>query len=342
MNTLTRIIFVLAIITSSCDIIRDEPDLLIPEGRGIFILNEGNYLAGNGSLSFYSFETEEIYDNLFSVKNERPLGDIPVFMAVDNNRAFIIVNNSGTIEVIDLTTMQSLATVTGISSPRRMVIHGRRGYVSSLQSDKITILDLDNLTVTGTIDIGCNSEAMIISGNRLFAANWAGGNKIVVADLTDNTIEASITTGLEPESMVLDRNNRLWVLCTGGYMNEEIPSIIKINASTLAVEDEMAFRTVSDNPSSLVINSGGDTLYYIDEGVRRMPVAMTSLPEDVMIEPGGRLFYKLAASPWNGRIMVTDAIDFQQKGDLLIYDRKGLLIDSKQCGIIPGFMCFKY
>ncbi|HUW93779.1 MAG TPA: DUF5074 domain-containing protein [Bacteroidales bacterium] len=341
MKYLSKIFVVIALLSSSCDILRDDPDLLFPKGPGVFILNEGNYLAGNGSLSFYSLETTEIYGNLFSIKNKRPLGDIPTYMAVDGDRAFIIVNNSGTIEVIDLKTMESLETVTGINSPRQMVIRNRKGYVSSLMSDKITVIDLDNLVVEGTIEIGCNSEAMIISGNILFAANWSGGSKIVVVDLTDDTVETTVTTGLEPESMVLDKNNRLWVLCTGGYMNEEIPRIIKINASTLSVEDELEFRTVSDNPSSLTINATGDTLYYIDEGVRRMPVIMPALPEEVLIETGGRLFYKLAVSPKNGMIMVTDAIDYLQIGDLLVYDRDGLLVDSEQCGIIPGFMRFQ-
>lgn len=341
MNRLTRLIFLIVIIMSSCETLKDDPELLYPEGRGVFILNEGNYLAGNGSLSFYSLESGKIYDNLFSARNERPLGDIPTFMAVDGDRAFIIVNNSGTIEVIDLKTMESLETLTGIISPRQMVISNKKGYVSSLMSDLIYIVDIDKMVVEGTVDIGCNSEAMVISGNRLFAANWSGGNKITVVNLTDNTVETEISTGLEPESMVLDRNNRLWVLCTGGYMNEEIPRIMKINASTLTVEGELEFRTVSDNPSSLTLNKGGDTLYYIDEGVRRMTLTATALPENAFIGTGGRLFYKLAASPWNGMIMVTDAIDWQQKGDLLIYSRNGSLVDTKQCGIIPGFMRFK-
>ena len=341
MSRLAGIIVFIAIIFSSCDILKDDPALPFPDGHGAFILNEGNYLAGNGSLSFYSLETKTIYDNLFSAKNGRPLGDIPTFMAVDGDRAFIIVNNSGTVEVIDLKTMESLGTLNGIISPRQMVIHQRKAYVSSLMSDLIYIVDIDNLVVTGTVDIGCNSEALVIAGNRLFAANWSGGDKIAVVNLTDNTVETEIITGLEPESMVLDRNNRLWVLCTGGYMNEEIPRIMKINTMTMAVEDELEFRTVSDNPSSLTVNGSGDTLYYIDEGVRRMTVTSSSLPENAFISTGGRLFYKLAASPWNGMIMVTDAIDWQQKGDLLIYNRNGSLVDTEQCGIIPGFMRFK-
>ncbi|MCK7531000.1 MAG: hypothetical protein MZV63_08135 [Marinilabiliales bacterium] len=54
----------------------DDPSLF-PSGSGYFLLNEGNYLAGNGSLSFYSTETKEIYNELFRTENERALGDIP-------------------------------------------------------------------------------------------------------------------------------------------------------------------------------------------------------------------------------------------------------------------------
>jgi len=37
-------------------------------------------------------------------------------------------------------------------------------------------------------------------------------------------------------------------------------------------------------------------------------------------------------------VAVTDAIDYQQKGDLLIYNSRGELIDTEQAGIIPGYM----
>jgi hypothetical protein len=71
-----------------------------------------------------------------------------------------------------------------------------------------------------------------------------------------------------------------------------------------------------------------------------MPVTASALPSEAYIEAGNRLFYKLAAGP-AGQIVVTDAIDYQQRGDLLVYNSKGVLEDAEQAGIIPGFMFFK-
>jgi len=336
MKHLINIPFILALaIQISCEPV--ENPSRFPEGEGIFLLNEGNFNAGNGTVSFYSKENGQIYNDLFGVENGRALGDIPSFMAVDGNRGFIVVNNSGTIEAVDLRTMVSLGTVSGLSSPRQMVIEGKNGYVSSLSEDEITVIDLERIEKSGKLEIGSASEAMVITGGRLFSAHWSGGNRIIVTDLGSGEVVQSVTVGLEPESMALDKNGRLWVLCTGGWMGEEIPRIIRINTVTLQKEAEFLFRTVNDNPSSLTLNPAGDTLFYLDEGVRMMPVTATELPASAFIPSGNRLFYKLLIGS-GGTVCVTDAIDYQQRGDLLIYNRKGELLDTEQAGIIPGFM----
>jgi hypothetical protein len=339
MKKLFIIILSLVFFLSSCDRVNDNPGLF-PPGNGFFILNEGNFMSGNGSVSFYSIETGEIYNDLFKSKNKRALGDVPTFITADGSKGFIIVNNSGTIEVTDLLTMESITTITGLNSPRQMVIDKRKGYVSSLFSDEISIIDIDNLTVTGTINIGCSTETMVKAGRKLFVANWSGGNRVIVVDLDNDQVLGSLITGLEPESMVLDKNGMLWVLCTGGYLNEEVPRLVRINTLSLEIEDELLFSNVNDNPSSLTANSTGDTLYYLCGGIRRMSVTATELPSEPFVSGEGRLFYKLNASVYTGMICVTDAIDYQQKGDLLIYDARGVLADTEQAGIIPGFMFF--
>jgi len=332
------LIVVIMLTTTLLSCVKEEDKQQFVPGKGVFIVNEGNYQAGNGSLSFYNAENGSIYNNLFTGKNKRALGDIPEYLATDGSTGYIVVNNSGTIEKIDMETMQSLGTITDLNSPRQMVIFGTTGYVSSLYSNNITIINLNSFTVAGQIDIGCSSEALVLSGSYLFAANWSGGSKVVVVDLTTNSVTKNITTGMEPESMVLDKNGKLWVLCTGGWNNEEIPRMSVINTSTLAVENELMFRTVSDNPSCLSINSTLDTIYYIDEGIRRIPVTATQIATTVLAEPGTALFYKVTPLPWKGMFCVTDAVDYTQTGRLLVYDKNGNLKDTEYAGIIPGFM----
>jgi len=332
---LTTAIIIAALFTSCTS---EDDNRVFTPGKGVFVVNEGNYLSGNGSLSFYNLENGIIYNDLFNSKNARMLGDIPEYLAVDGSIGYIVVNNSGTIEKIDMNSMESLGTITDLNSPRQMVIYNSKGYVSSLYSTKIIVINLSTFSVEKQIEIGCTSEALAIEGNTLFAANWSGGSKVVALNLTTDAIIKSITTGMEPESMVIDKNGKLWVLCTGGWNNEEIPRFSIINTSTLEVESSIPFRTVSDNPSCLTINSGLDTLYYIDEGIRRMPVTATQIATTVLAGEGTSLFYKVAPVPFKGMFCVTDAIDYSQTGRLLVFDKNGNLVDTEYAGIIPGFM----
>ncbi|MDF1559229.1 MAG: hypothetical protein P1P83_03395 [Bacteroidales bacterium] len=336
-NQIKLLAFLLPLMFISCEGNNVEPTLY-PQGEGFFILNEGNFMAGNGSVSFYSLETGEIYNELFKTRNNRPLGDVPTFIATDGTTGYIIVNNSGTLEAVDMFTIKSLGTVTGLNSPRQMAISGRKGYVTSLASNELTVIDLDLMEISHQIDIGCTSEAVLISGQKLFTSNWVAGDRIVVVDLETEEISGSVTTGTEPESMVFDKNGKLWVLCTGGYM-QDLPKLVRINTVNYEKEAEMTFGSVSDYPSSLTVNGSGDTLFWLQEGVRMMPVSSISLPDEAFIPSGERIFYDLGTGP-GGRIFVTDAIDYQQKGDLMIYDSRGELEDIEQAGIIPGFMRF--
>ncbi|MDX9903692.1 MAG: hypothetical protein RB288_06410 [Bacteroidales bacterium] len=331
------LVFLVPMILIACEGNNVEPTLF-PKGEGCFILNEGNFMAGNGSVSFYSLETGEIYNGLFRTMNNRPLGDVPTFIATDGTTGYIIVNNSGTIEAVDMITMKSLGTVTGLNSPRQMAISGRKGYVTSIASNELAIIDLDLLEVTGYIDIGCTSEAVLISGGKLFTSNWVAGDRIVVVNLVTEEVITSVTAGTEPESMVFDKNGKIWVLSTGGYI-QDLPKLVRINSVTYEKEAEMIFGSVSDYPASLTVNGTGDTLFWLQEGVRRMPVSSASLPDEAFIPSGERFFYDLGTGP-GGRIFVTDAIDYQQKGDLMIYDSRGELEDIEQAGIIPGFIRF--
>ena len=311
-------------------------------GGGIFILNEGNFMGGNGSLSFYSYDSLKIYNDLFQSVNQRPLGDVPFSMAIREDRAYIVVNNSGTIEIINNSTLESLATINNLISPRNIAfINNSKAYVSSLYSDSLAIIDLFSNTISGYINLRRTSEAMVVAGNKAYISNWAGGNEIMVVNTLDNTVVDSITVGIEPESMVLDKNANLWVLCTGGWSGTEAAKLVVINISTNSVLFQFTFPIDQSIPSSLTIDSYGQNLYYLDGGVRQMDINLGKLPPIPIIAETNATFYKLAVNPANGDIFVTDAVDYAQKGYVMIYKNDGTFITKERADIIPGSMCFK-
>jgi hypothetical protein len=341
MKNLTFLIFFLPLILS-CNKEQNTPSGTFLTGEGVFLINEGNFTGGNGSLSFYSYDSLKIYNDLFEKVNGRPLGDVPNSMELRNDLAYIIVNNSGKIEVIKKSTLESVQTITGIISPRNIAFASAdKAYVTSMYSDSLVIINLNENSVSGYINLRRSSESIIIRGDRAFVANWVGGSEIMVINTVNDQVFDSIYVGIEPESMVLDKTGMLWVLCNGGWSRENYAEIDGINTATNEVVQRTIFPTKEASPSCLRINGGGDTLYYLETGVRRMSTTTTSLPADPLIPESGHYFYKLGINPDNTDIFVTDAVDYQQNGHLLYYRSNGTFVKSLDTGIIPGSMCFK-
>jgi hypothetical protein len=312
------------------------------KGKGVFIVNEGNFMAGNGSLSFYSYDSSRIYNNIFFSVNDRPLGDVPNSMVISGDKAYIVVNNSGKIEVADKNTLHSLKTISGLVSPRNiLLINSSKAYVSSLYSKTLMILNLQSNTVSGNIDIRRSSEAMALTGEKAYVACWSSGKEIMVININTNKVLDSLEVAPEPESMAVDKNNKLWVLCPGSYTRQNFAELIIINTSTDKIEKRFVFPSKEMSPSCLQINMTKDTLYYIEGGVFRMSITSAFLPTQYFIPASGHLFYKLGIDPDNNNIFITDAVDYQQKGFVLRYSPDGKLIDSCRADLIPGALCFK-
>lgn len=340
--------FILIILSLSCSCVKETNPIIIDSGKtylsgeGAFILNEGNFRSGNGSLSFFSYDSLKVYNHVFLNINQRPLGDIPYSMGFHGSNAYILVNNSGKIEVTDRNYLKSVATINKISSPRYIsFINDNKGYVTSLYSDSIAIIDLLNNSVSGYINIKKTSESIVTLYATTYVANWAGGNKVMVINSSTDQVTDSIDVGSEPESMVIDKNETLWVLCNGGWKREKYAELIGISTRTNKIEKRFTFPSVADSPTCLQIDGKGATLYFLLNGVRRMSIEGQSLPSQAFIPELDHIFYKLGINPANDEIFVTDVVDYVKKGKILRYSNGGALISEMETDIIPGTICFK-
>lgn len=335
-------LIILCTLLGSCAKTPDFPSPNYKLGGGVLILNEGNFMVGNGSLSFYSYDSSRIYNNVFYSVNGRPLGDVPNSLIVYNGMAYIVVNNSGKIEVVDPVSIESKATISKLVSPRHMaIVNSTKAYVTSLYSDSLTIIDLALNSVAGYINLRRSSEAIVLAGIKAYVSNWMGGHEIMVINTLNNKVIDSIAVGNEPESMAFDKNGLLWVLCNGGWKRENFAELDAIDITTDRVSKNYVFSTKEESPTCLKIDPFGQTLYYLDNGVRKMDINLGELPPTAIIPQDGASFYKIAINPGNGNIFVTDAVDYSQPGFVLIYKNDGTFVAKVKAEIIPSSMAFR-
>lgn len=334
---------------ASCDQESDNQ----PKGtyeRGVFTINEGNFNRGNGSVSFYNRQTKTVDADIFKKVNNRPTGDVIQDLFVYNDRAYIVANNSGKVEVADANTFQSIATVEGLALPRYFAAGNQKGYVSEWVgfsgNGRVSVIDLKTNLVTKTIPTGELPEQLFLHDNKLYVAN-SEDNTLTVINTTTDAVEATIEVGDAPNGFVLDVNNKLWVLCGGN--KEWLPdfsgldeaastvgSLVRLNPVSRAVETRLVFGSRKDSPAHLSTNSGRNKLYYTYQGkVFQMDITATALPDNHLIN---RDFYGFGVDP-SGNILYGSPETFTANSKVIRYNANGVALDSFQAGIgTRGFL----
>jgi YVTN family beta-propeller protein len=320
---------------------------IVLANKGLFIVNEGNFMYGNASISYYDPAAKQVQPDLFYKINGLPLGDVAQSMIIHNNLGFIVINNSGKIYVIDSRTGKYVQKITGLVSPRNIFFSNNgNGYITDLYAGTITIFNPRNYQITGSIKTPGHpsTEHMVEINDRLYVSCWSFDNTILVLDTKLNQVVDSIKVGIQPAGLALDKLNKLWVLCDGGWSktgtSKRTPVLQRINTSSKIIEKSFSL-SADATPSRLAINGTKDTLVYLSNGVWKQPILQESINNSPFINLGTHLFYTVGVDPQNSDLYIGDAIDYQQQGVIYRYSTFGAKLDSFKTGIIPGSFCFK-
>lgn len=317
-----------------------EPQVSVGNNSGVYITNEGNFQFGNAKISYYDIANATVTEDLYQPANNVSLGDVCQSMCLFNGKAYIIVNNSGKVVVVNPVTFVATATISGFTSPRYFLpVSNSKAYVTDLYSDSITIVNLSSNTISGNIPCPGWTEELVLAYGKAFVTNRQR-DKVYVINTSTDILEDSIQLSYGSNSIKEDKNGKLWVLCGGSQANSIYAGLYRINTITMQVEQSFQFPNLSDSPWRLDINGTNDTLYFLNKGVYQMSITSGSLPASAFIAEGTRNFYGIGTEPNSGIVYIADAIDYTQRGKIYRYKPDGTLINSFLAGIIPGDFYF--
>lgn len=314
---------------------------------GVFILNEGGAGSGNASVSFYNNNT--ITNNIYATVNpsEGVLGDTGQSISFNGDYAYIVLNISNTIKVVNRTTFAYVATIsTGLSNPRYMAFANGKGFVTnwgggSETDDYLAVINLSTNTVESTIALGGGVERILYTNDKLYVAHQGGfgvGNTLSVVNPVSLTLEQIITVGDVPNSMLVN-NGALYVLC-GGRPFWSPPQtngkLIKINLTTNTVESTLEFPSL--NPSNLKGTATGTDIYYtIDENIYTSTLANSTIPSTPLISLSAQGVYGIYGMELiDNQLFVADAGNYVSPGTVYIYSTTGTLVQDYTVGVIPN------
>ncbi|EDP70193.1 hypothetical protein FBALC1_11687 [Flavobacteriales bacterium ALC-1] len=316
--------------------------------NGILISHEGNFGQGNASVSFASYDLATVENNIFSSVNSSPLGDTAQSIAFRGDLAYIVLNVSNSIEIVNRYTFESVATInTGLNNPRFIAFANGKGYVTNwgdggvATDDYLAVIDAtSNTLIAQTIAVAEGPEKIIANGNTLYVAHKGGfGQNNIVSVVNSNTdvITTTITVGDVPNSLQLDGAGSLWVLSGGKPSwtgDETAGQLSKINTSDNSVMTIDFGAT--EHPNHLALDNG-ILYYYMSGSVYKMNSTATTLPTTA--ELTGLSFYGMTVN--NSVLYGVDAVDFTSNGTLSAYDlSSNTLSNSTTVNIIPGGIYF--
>ncbi len=319
--------------------------------NGIFILNEGKFMSAETAEVTFLPENGILENDIFYGVNNSYLGDTAQSIGIEGERAYILVNNSNAIKVVNRDTFELITTITsGVQSPRYIVFENGKGYVSNLgnpadaSDDFIAVIDLNSNQVTATIPVAEGPEKMVEENGKLYVAHkggWGVGNTISVIDLSSNTVSAIIDVADVPDG-IEEENGFLYVMCSGfASWNPDVPStqggLYKINMTTNEVVSSLSF-TEGVYPTHLEIEN--NKIYYtIAGGVYAMDLSATTLPSNALFSLNG-VYSIYGFEVEEGKIYMSDPKDYNSNGEIFIYSTNGTFESSYEVGIAPNGFYF--
>lgn len=227
----------LAVLAASCskdevpskDRSLDGTAVSLPQGIGtnrtkLFVLNEGGMGSNNSTLDFLRFGDGSYVNSAFRKMNPgiaAGLGDVGNDIAVNGREVWIVVNNSGIVEVISAADETEIAAIQ-VPTPRNITFDSQYAYVTSWAGAH----------VDGSYDQ---------DGNYVVTDSSNPKGQVYRIDLSTRKVDGSVEVGYQPEGIAY-YDGRLYVANSGG-ISSQLPPLYAYD-STVSIIDTRSFKVV--------------------------------------------------------------------------------------------------
>ncbi|QDW18663.1 YncE family protein [Flavobacterium sp. KBS0721] len=325
-----------AFLFASCSSDNNDNEEVIPLGdyqNGILILNEGNYKDVNASVSFLSNDLATFQNDIFKLVNPSAvLGDVAQSLTFSNEKAFIVLNNSNEVRIINRYTLKSLGTITEkLENPRFSVVLNDKLYVTNSLSNAVTVYNAKTYVYLASIPLGKTAEKIIAANGKLYVTNAAfgSGSEVTIINPANNTVAKTLT--LEDGINSVEENNGSVYVLAG---NKTKSKLFKIN-TTSDVVTSIESTTLK---GALNMDIDGDKIYYTQgTGVYVMNLTATTFSEKALFsvtDNSWSTFYGFGAI--DGKIYSGDANAFTKDGTVTVYSSTGTVLKTLTVGFGPN------
>ena len=329
-----QFLFLAVLVLVSCT---DDIEI-VPLGayeNGFFVTNEGKFDSDTAEVTFISYDGQTVKQDVFkSENNGAVLGDTQQSITFYEDKAFLILNVSNKIEVVNRYTFKRITTInTGLNNPRYMAFVNGKGYITNWgaggnpDDDFVAVINLSTYMVETTIAVVEGPEKVVAHQNNLYVAHQGGlgiNNKISVISTANNSVTAFIEVGDVPKALII-HNNQLLVLSSGrGSWQIGGPTNGRLDKINLTNNEVSTFNSFAgDKPSDMVMYN--DELYYTQgtKVFKTNPNAASFASQEILNVANYNMGNPYGFNVANDKIYICDAKTFNVDGSLKIFNLSG-------------------
>ena len=214
----------------------------------LFVLNEGGMGSNNSTLDFLRFKDGQYITGAFKKMNPSVgagLGDVGNDIAIHGNEAWIVVNNSGIVEVISAQDETEIAAIQ-VPTPRNIAFDDNYAYVtswagafvnygadysvtdSSNPKGQVYRIGLTSKKVEGTVEVGYQPEGIAYYNGKLYVANSGGissqlppnysyDNTVSIIDAASFKVEKTVEVQVNLKNVYSDGKGAIYITSLGNY-----------------------------------------------------------------------------------------------------------------------------
>jgi|TARA_Y100000034_G_scaffold60179_1_gene73151 hypothetical protein len=296
----------------------------------IFVANEGNFGASNGSISMIN-NNDEVY-------HIEEVGDVVQSLEVYEDKLIVVINNSNMIKVYDITEdglrLPGIEISTDNSSPRELVVVDDKVYFTNWNTTDVKVLNLFNYNIETSISVDGLPESIVSDGSYLWVGimmneDYSSASSVVKIDMNTNSVVEAYEVGLGPTSLAVDENE-VYVARTF-YDENWIPfyGSSKIDGSDIII-----------NNYGVGVACGGSVMKYNNEIYRSYDGGIAPLEYNLDIRTSSRI-----GSYDQSQVYSTEVIgdyiyfgitDYTTTNKVKVVDFNGNEMTSYDVGLLPG------
>ena len=256
--------------------------------KKVFVLNEGGMGANNSTLDFLRFSDGNYITGAFKKMNPgvgAGLGDVGNDIAVHGDEVWMVINNSGIVEVVSAKDETEIAAIT-IPTPRNIAFDDTYAYVTSWNGAFVSgsydenynyvitdsanpkgvvyRINLSSKKVEGNVEVGYQPEGIACYNGKLYVANSGGissqlppsysyDKTLSIIDTKSFKVSQTVEVQVNLKSVFSDGSGRIYVTTYGDYYS--------IHSGLYMLDANATVKHISDYVSVAALY--GDTLYCI-------------------------------------------------------------------------------